>query len=422
MHSMMLRKSGGLCRRLSSPVASLAWTSLLVPSVLAVGIRLPNQDPEGIARGNAFVATADNPSAVYYNPAGITQIEGQQVRVGLYMISTGVKHTSPTGIRSEPESDFQPVPQLYYVNSPTNSTLSFGLGVYAPFGLAIDWGGNTPFRSRGEEGKLLYLVVNPVLAWQPHPTLSLAIGPQIAYSDAELKQGLFVPGDQFRFKGDGFGFSFNAGLRWQPIDELAFGVTYRYLSTVKYTGSSHTTPTTLPPGLPGFLAGAYFGPTPTSGTIRFPQSVTVGASYRPTPNWNFEVNADWTDWDNLNQLVFQGLPLPPIVLNYQSSWMYNFGITRQLPGNYFVSTGYIWSENSSPDAGFNPLIPDSELHLGSIGFGRRGLRWDWALAYHFGYNPGRTVTGSAVSFAGQTADGEYEILNHAFNVSATYKF
>ena len=46
---------------------------LLLPAVArADGFRLPNQDPEAIARGNAFTATADNPSAIYYNPAGIT--------------------------------------------------------------------------------------------------------------------------------------------------------------------------------------------------------------------------------------------------------------------------------------------------------------------------------------------------------------
>src|SRR5213596_3716802 len=72
-------------------------TSLtLIPNKIdAVGFRLPNQDPEGIARGNAFVATADNPSAIYYNPAGITQLEGQQFRAGLYVISGDTEYTSP---------------------------------------------------------------------------------------------------------------------------------------------------------------------------------------------------------------------------------------------------------------------------------------------------------------------------------------
>ena len=73
--------------------AALAASLLAAaPASRAVGFRLPNQDPEGIARGNAFAATADNPSAIYYNPAGITQLQGQQARVGLYAISTGVDY------------------------------------------------------------------------------------------------------------------------------------------------------------------------------------------------------------------------------------------------------------------------------------------------------------------------------------------
>ncbi|HTG45541.1 MAG TPA: outer membrane protein transport protein, partial [Verrucomicrobiae bacterium] len=350
-------------------LAGLATLALLNSVHLeAVGFRLPNQDPEGIARGNAFAATADNPSAIYYNPAGITQLEGQQIRVGVYAISTGVEHISPTGQRSSPNADFQPVPQLYYVNSPKDSPFSFGAGLYSPYGLAIDWGHDTPFRTRAEEGKLLYLTFNPVVAWQIHETLSIAAGPNISYSEAEFKQGIFVPGDQFRFKGDDLGYSFNAGLRWQPHKQWAFGVNYRYLTTMNYDGHSETTPNTVPPPLPPIFGPAYFGSTPTTASIRFPQSVATGVSFRPTENWNIEFNADWTDWDNVNEIALQGPPLPPMILNYSSSWMYEFGITRKFQSGYFISTGYIFSENSSPDAGFSPLIPDSDLHLGSIGF------------------------------------------------------
>ena len=42
----------------------------------AGGFRLPDQDAFATARAEAFVATADNPSAIYYNPAGISQLEG----------------------------------------------------------------------------------------------------------------------------------------------------------------------------------------------------------------------------------------------------------------------------------------------------------------------------------------------------------
>src|SRR5208282_6162392 len=78
---------------------------LMVPDRLgAVGFRLPNQDPEAIARGNAFAATADNPSAIYYNPAGITQLEGDNIRVGIYVISADTKFTSPSGATAKTDT------------------------------------------------------------------------------------------------------------------------------------------------------------------------------------------------------------------------------------------------------------------------------------------------------------------------------
>src|SRR6266404_4508730 len=93
-------------------IAFFAIISLGVVSTPAVGFRLPNQDPEAIARGNAFVATADNPSAIYYNPAGITQIQGQNLRAGVYLVSAGIEYESPSGIKATANSDFKPVPQL----------------------------------------------------------------------------------------------------------------------------------------------------------------------------------------------------------------------------------------------------------------------------------------------------------------------
>src|SRR5437868_5885433 len=98
----------------------------------AVGFRLPNQDPEGISRGNAFAATADNPSAIYYNPAGISQLQGTQVRVGLYFISADTSFSGASG-KGETDASLQEVPQVYCVKTLENLPLSLGFGVYAPY-------------------------------------------------------------------------------------------------------------------------------------------------------------------------------------------------------------------------------------------------------------------------------------------------
>src|SRR5687768_12191734 len=54
--------------------AAVALCCTLPASSFALGIRIADQDARATARGNAFTATADNPSAIYYNPAGITQL------------------------------------------------------------------------------------------------------------------------------------------------------------------------------------------------------------------------------------------------------------------------------------------------------------------------------------------------------------
>lgn len=385
-------------------------TALAVASIqeaVAVAFRLPNQDPEAIARGNAFAATADNPSAIYYNPAGITQLEGQTISAGMYLVSADTEYTSPTGVRAHTDAKFQPVPQIYYVYSPTNSAFSFGLGVYAPYGLSLDWQ-NAPFETAALNGKLLYATVNPVVAWKPHETFSIGIGPTINYSEANLERAVgLVPGDRFRFHGHGVDYGFNAGVLWQPHQQWSFGVNYRYLTTVNYRGESEVKPLSAPQG--------------TSASFRFPQFVVGGISYRPTEKWNIEVDVDWTDWNNVNEAVFKNTAFGnvPFVLNYTDSLMYEFGVTRKLPNGYFASIGYFFSENSSPDATYNPIVPDGDLHLGSCGVGHKGKRWDWAVAYHFATNGnGRTVKGSP----GGIADGTYKTFNQAVNLSATFKF
>jgi|ERR1035441_4713882 long-chain fatty acid transport protein len=392
----------------------MTFSILMPPRITAVGFRLPNQDPEAIARGNAFAATADDPSAIYYNPAGITQLKGQNLRVGIYAVSAGIKYNSAAGSATA-KSDLQPVPQVYYVDSFANAPVSIGLGIYAPYGLSVDWGNSAPFNTVGERGKVIYLCFNPVIAWRITPTLSIGAGPTINYSQASFEQAippffLFPAGGQSKVEGDNMDFGFNAGILWQPHSKWSFGVNYRSATIINYQGTASQ-------------SGSVFVPSSTaaSAAIRYPQFVVGGISFRPTPKWNLESDVDWTDWSDVKQINVINTPLgnQTLPLHYQSSFMYEFGITRQFGHGYFGSVGYFYSENSSPDANFNPLIPDANLQLGSIGFGYHGKRWDWAAAYHFGYNGGRTVSNDT---ANPSANGTYKTFNNGFNVATTFKF
>src|ERR1700757_4269625 len=80
----------------------------------ATGFRLPDQDAFATARGEAFVATADNPSAIYYNPAGITQLPGQNLRGSIYGIYLDPSYESPSGHTYDNELKLHAVPSLFY--------------------------------------------------------------------------------------------------------------------------------------------------------------------------------------------------------------------------------------------------------------------------------------------------------------------
>jgi long-chain fatty acid transport protein len=121
--------------------------------LLSDGFRLPDQDAFATARGEAFAATADNASAIYYNPAGISQLKGWNFRAGLYTIYLPLTYESPGGRSFENSKAVQAAPQLFATYGPKEWPVSFGLGVFAPNGLGLHWAQDTGFRTLGVESR-----------------------------------------------------------------------------------------------------------------------------------------------------------------------------------------------------------------------------------------------------------------------------
>ncbi|MFM1770486.1 MAG: hypothetical protein RJA22_3015 [Verrucomicrobiota bacterium] len=387
--------------------ALLAAVLAAVPArVHALGLRVPNLDPAAIARGNAFVATADNPAALAYNAAGITQLEGHHFQVGsLFYSPIFADYESPAGDRIGNEESIVPVPHVYYTFSPRDSAFSFGLGLYSPFGLSMEWPKSAPFAPFGQEGELAYMTAQPTVAWQVHRTLSLSAGPTFNYSRIKLNQSVLgVPGSDFEFEGNDFAVGWTAGLLWQPHQKWSFGASYFSQTTQDYEGDTSFSPS---PPLPGGFN--------SSAELKYPQFIRAGVSFRPTTNWNLEVNIDWTDWDRVDALTIQGVGTTP--LQWNSSFFYQGGVTRYLANGYYVSAGYFFSEASTSETYFNPIVPDTDLHVGSLGVGRRGKHWDWAIAGQLIAGPWRDVDAAA-----PPVSGKYKLLSPAVSVSIGYHF
>jgi long-chain fatty acid transport protein len=383
---------------------------LLAPEAAwALGSRIGNQDAEAVARGNAFVATADNPSAIYYNPAGIRQLPGTQLRMGSYLVTVESEYRGPNG-RSSTKDKLAMVPQLFGTFTPPDSRFSFGLGIYSPFGLGTEWPQDSGFRTLATKTQLTYIRVNPVIAADIAPGLSIGVGPTINYSSVILKSGIVAPGDEFSFDGNDMDFGFNAGVLWKINRHFSLGAGYHSETSLDYDGAAKAVPFT-----PEEPAGA---------RLEFPRWFNFGISYRPTDRWNLEFNIDYTDWNTLNTATIRrGSGDIDIPFNWESGFMYRFGATYDLGNGWSASAGYFFTENSVPARNFSPAIPDTDLHTGSVGLAWRRGKWTLAGAAQLSTGPWRSVENSqSNSLAGESADGEYQYFIPAVNLSLGYHF
>ena len=405
---------------------------VLAGKVSANGFRLPDQDAFATARGEAFVATADNPSAIYYNPAGIIQLEGNNLRAGVYGIYLDPTYSPTNGTPNSHtyhvENKLAAVPQFFYTCSPTNLPVSFGLGVYAPFGGNMSWPQNTGFRSVAIYGSLTYVTINPVVAYKVLPSLSVGAGVMVNYVNMEMSQGLlkyqYPSANMFRFTGDGWSVGYNLGALWQPDERISFGAAFRSSARVNLDGQTQVE---IEPNVQNTSQ-------PAQADFDFPLSATFGVSYRPTPKWNIEFDADYTDWSSFGSTSINQVNPPPTIepdvalkLYWQASWMYEIGVTRYFDNGWQASAGFVYNENSVPNAYYTPLAADMDRFFFSAGTGYKGKHFNCDIAYQFGYGPTHTVTGSQPSSVpavstGQTAEGKYDFISHAVIVSVGWHF
>jgi long-chain fatty acid transport protein len=459
--------------RKALPLLGLA---VLAPAIVfGYGSRIATQDAEATARGNAFSATADDPSAIYYNPAGLMQLDGFDAEYGLYGISIDENYKPLHGTDahdSTAHEGIQAVPNLFLSYHPTKEPFSFGFGIYAPFGLKTEWPDDASFRTSGLYGSLEFISFTPTFALQLTRSLSIGVGVSANYEDAELREGLTSsPGDSFSFKGDGVSVGGDFGIMWKPTERQSVGFSYH--SPVSGGLSGHTQeglttkermaseagnaeiaagkkelaagiayinslpyPENVKQGLiakanaqyeaeleaAGVPASGSF-PTefPTLGAktrLQFPQYAILGYSFRPTPAWNIEADVDWTDWDSLNTLVLKRSDgsTVSVPFNWTHSFLYELGATYDLSG-YKLSAGYIYSESSVPSASFNPIVPDSARNIFSVGVGHSFHQLSVNLAYQLSIGlTNRTIDNDSA------ADGRYSFLSNAVSISLGYHF
>src|SRR5713226_8273207 len=167
----------------------------LAPEAFAGGLSVTEQGAAAAGKANAFAGEANDPSAIFYNPAGITQLPGTQVMIGTSIVYLDtVFRSGTTGESTQLQDQFPIVPHFYITHrfKQWDERLSIGLGVFTPFGIVVDWPDTWQGRFDSTNARLRATIYNPVVAFQATKNLSVAAGFRYADVAAEFEQNFNI--------------------------------------------------------------------------------------------------------------------------------------------------------------------------------------------------------------------------------------
>ncbi|MCG3204292.1 MAG: putative outer membrane protein [Elusimicrobia bacterium] len=393
---------------------------------------------KALGMGNAFVATADDPSAIYFNPAGLTQLDRPNLSLGFAIHDTNSDYTPVGGSKVSMEG-FTPVVPNFYFTTPFREKWAFGFGINSPFGLETKWSGTGPLRYVATDSNLQLVNFNPTVAYKLNEKISFGAGVVYGLVDADLKSKVNVtaingsssPDGDRKLEGDGSAWGYDFGLLYAPVEKHKFGLTYRSQLSTTLDGSLELN------GLSGIAASAFVFngtsyKTDAETVIKFPQTVLLGYAYKPS-KWTFAIDGEWVDYSAVDDTTIDYKDQsagPQSVLrltnptdrDWHNTWNLGLGTNYQFNDTWQARGGYFYYPRAIPERTWDPGNPESSRNGFTLGgsFTRPSIIFD--LAYNLILFDDRTISNTVGSTSGTTVNGKYETTAHIVSANLTYRF
>lgn len=395
-------------------------------------------DAEALGKANAFTAEADNASAVHFNPAGTTQLEGTHASFGVTLLKPLVTHTDSSGVETQMREKKFFVPGLFVVSDFGMDQFRFGFGVKSNFGSGTEWATDSFSRyvaTKSELENIDYLVTG---AYQVNDRVSIGLGLDLVRSKISLNKNVNQvngPDGQVQVKGTDVGFGYNVSTLIRLNDQHKVGIVYNSSVGLTHDGDVHLTG--LNNANPNFLQTVFGGTsfsTTAVGKLELPQSLTLGYTFEPNEDWLVNFDATWMDWSSIHRLDFeypdvtnatqlQVLNSSDSPLDWGSTVSFGVGVEYACSESTRVRAGYGYNPTPIPQNNFNTFLPDADSHNLSAGVGIEltdNLTVD--MAYMAIIFEDRTVDNTVGNAFGGNIDGEYEKYIHTGLITVSTSF
>jgi len=428
-------------RRLGRGAALSAALLLASPSAFAGGFQINEHSAINTGRASSVVATVKDPSAIWHNPAGLTNIEGTEFQVGVSLIkprgnyvgpgnpSTNPNYPNPrNGDAGEPaDSPVVPVPNIYAARA-LSSKAYVGLGFYAPYGLGISWEDPENFSGRTvvQELSLRTFFITPAIALKLSDMVSVAVGVSLVPATAYLKRTLgasdtgqvLFPTSTYEkegtveISGSAFGVGANAGIQVTLIEHLKLGLAFRSAIDLSFSGDANFD---IPGDAPSEIKANFPDGTGTL-DVTLPHTFLFGVGWVQGP-LTIEASSQLTLWNSYDELRLNfasGLPTPSSASprDWKVVPLFRLGAEYMVLDALAVRAGVGYDISPVPSATVDPTLPDNNRIYFSLGAGYDFGMFRADVAYMGLLVSGRTLTNENVNFpinteAGAPTQGEY---------------
>jgi long-chain fatty acid transport protein len=411
-------------------------------------------------QGSAYAgasAIAEDASTIYFNPAGMTRLSGQQIVVAGHAIAAEAKFTNTGSTDALGNSLTGPdattdevgfIPNFYY-SSELDNGVFVGVGVNVPFGLATDYDDGWVGRYHALRSEITSININPSIAWKATDKVSVGFGVSIQYLDLELTNSLNsaalcvglgggpacagVAGDSSsKMTGDSTEIGWNTGILIDLDEKSRLGIAYR--SAIKHDVTGNATydlDPTLQVVADAATAGSGFNILQNTGiqaSAELPESFSVSFVSDVNSEWTALFDWTWVGWSSLDTVTIIQAGGPPgseptLDLAYKNTSRYSVGVHYKPNNKWIYRGGLAYDETPirSPET-TSARIPGNDRKWLSLGVGYAPSA-SWSL--DFGYSHlflSDVSINSLNKTTGETLKGNYQASVDILSAQANFNF
>ncbi len=387
--------------------AVVAVLLLLLPASLAAtnGMYMTGYGAETMGRGGVNLAISDRSLALNFNPAGISQLQGNHFSVNLSLLAPSLEYENALNRAFDGEDKIFPLPAMAYVRGGKETPWTWGVGFVAQGGMGATFERELTFFGTVDEtfSEVRFMTLNPTVAYSINEDMSIGAALNIGYADASFAlfpdTSFFNPinPEQSFFgvnmkQAGGLQTNLRLGWWWRAQPNFSVGLVYQTETESSYED--------------GDLWMNFTGHPFVGQTVRykadmegftFAAQAGLGIAFRPASRWMVGADLKRYFWDDAIDSItvraydpdLEGAPpevvLPPFVFNWEDQWVVALGADYRATELLTLRGGINYGENPVPDETLTPLFPaniDRHLSFGvSYLFGNKLLEFGIERAF-----------------------------------------